>query len=194
MTQHAINYLYPNIKIDSMSFSKFLPILLIAAVVLVAGCTQNGQQATPTPQKATAAPAATSTPQATAASTPTATPQSTPTPVATQAAGAVKTFTNDVTHSGYAFKDSTGAAVSELKVNKGDTVTIKATTTPQAHKHGVAVDAFNVNVEVTAEPRSTPQEISFTADKTGTFELYCKTCLDGAVGAHAWMKANLVVS
>ena len=107
--------------------------------------------------------------------------------------GKDKVFTNDITHGGYSFKDSTGASLSDLKVKNGDKVIIKATTTPAAHKHGIAVDAFSINTEVTAAPGSTPTEISFAVDRTGVFEIYCKTCESGAAGAHAWMKANLIV-
>ena len=177
--------------------SKLLSIILIVAVVLVAGCTQGGQQSTPTPAQKTATPQATQTPAAVqsptqAVSTPASTPTATSIPVATKSSVSTKSFTLDVTHSGYSFKDSTGASTSQLKVSKGDTVKIMATSTPASHKHGITIDQFNVNKEITAAPGS-PGEITFTVDKAGTFEIYCKTCLDGIAGAHPQLKGSLVV-
>ena len=179
--------------------SKFLPIILIVAVLLVAGCTQGGKQATPTPNAPSPQAPAQSNPTAPVAS-PSAQVTLQPLPVnpSSQAttepttASSVKTFTNDITHGGYAFKDSAGASVTALKVNKGDTVKILATSTPASHKHGIAIDAYNINIEVTGAP-SSPQEITFKADKAGNFDIYCKSCLDGAVGAHPQLKAALTV-
>ena len=111
---------------------------------------------------------------------------------ATNSAALEATFTNDITHGGYSFKDSAGASTTELKVKAGTKIIIKATSTPAAHKHGIAVDAFSVNTEVTGAPGS-PQDITFTPDKTGNYEIYCKTCESGSAGAHAWMKATLIV-
>ncbi len=105
----------------------------------------------------------------------------------------IATFTNDITHGGYSFKDSSGVAITELKVKKGDIVLIKATTSPLAHKHGITIDAYNLNVEVTAVAGSPPQQITFKADKTGSFDIYCKTCKDGSAGEHPQLSAKLIV-
>ncbi len=108
--------------------------------------------------------------------------------------GSTKTFTMDINHdAGYVVKDSSGASVSEIKVSTGDTVKLLGTSTPLSHNHGVAIDALNVNVEIKALPGTTPQELTFTAPTAGTYQIYCKTCLGGALGAHPWHKINLVV-
>ncbi len=78
-------------------------------------------------------------------------------------------------------------------MNKGDTVKIMATSSPVSHRHGITIDDFNVNEEVKAGSTAAAQEITFTVDKTGTFQIYCKTCRDGPLGEHPRMKLNLVV-
>lgn len=151
---------------------QFLPLILITGLVLVAAFSLQWNQPT----------------QSNTAQLPETTTQPT-------VSGPVKAFTFEITHdAGYQQKDSTGASLKELRVKKGDTVKILATSSPPSHKHGVTIDALNLNKEVTVGASSPPQEIIFTASQAGTFEIYCKTCLDGPLGAHThWPKLNLIV-
>jgi heme/copper-type cytochrome/quinol oxidase subunit 2 len=74
---------------------------------------------------------------------------------------------------------------SELKVNKGDQVTIELVSNDVVH--GLYVDAYNVSVE--ADPGQTAT-LSFVADKAGTFRFRCNvTC--GAM--HPFMIGKLTV-
>ncbi len=85
----------------------------------------------------------------------------------------------------------------EIKVKKGDKVTIKAAASKGTgtHNHGIAIDAYDINRAVTTEDSDSPEVIEFTADKEGTFEIYCKTCWDGPFGrGHPDIKAKLIVS
>ncbi len=99
----------------------------------------------------------------------------TPTTTTTPAAAGVKEFQMTIFHTGY--------SPSTLTVNKGDTVRILAITGSgtAAHNHGITIDEYGVNQAVTSE--SNPVKIEFTADKQGTFSIYCKTCQEGAFGA-----------
>jgi len=73
----------------------------------------------------------------------------------------------------------------EIRVNKGDTVTINFSSTEGFHDW--TVDEFNARTKQvnTGEPAS----VTFTADKTGTFEYYCSVGQHRAMG----MKGNLIV-
>ena len=72
-----------------------------------------------------------------------------------------------------------------LKVNPGDDVTIKLTSTDVVH--GLYVDGYNVNV--IADPGQSAT-LSFKADRSGTFRLRCSvTC--GAM--HPFMLGKLQV-
>jgi heme/copper-type cytochrome/quinol oxidase subunit 2 len=74
---------------------------------------------------------------------------------------------------------------SELKVNTGDTVTIKLISTDVVH--GLYVDGYDVSVE--ADPGQTAT-LTFTADKPGSFRFRCNvTC--GAM--HPFMIGRLNV-
>ena len=109
-----------------------------------------------------------------------------PTPTPTAPAGETKEFKITIDHSG-------GYSTSKVTVNKGDTVKISAISNQPSHEHGIAIDAYNVNAKVLKNLFSDPDVIQFTADKTGTFEIYCKTCEAGPLGAHLWMKGTLEV-
>ncbi|GIV64121.1 MAG: cupredoxin domain-containing protein [Chloroflexota bacterium] len=72
-----------------------------------------------------------------------------------------------------------------LKVNRGDTVTIKLVSTDVVH--GLYVDGYNVSV--TADPGQSTS-LSFVADKPGSFRLRCNV----ACGAmHPFMIGRLEV-
>ncbi len=83
-----------------------------------------------------------------------------------------------------------------ITVNKGDKVRIEAIAASGtgSHKHGVTIDEYGINKAVTTEEKNNPTIIEFTADKQGTFKIYCKTCLEGPFGAnHPKIEAKLVV-
>jgi len=74
---------------------------------------------------------------------------------------------------------------SELKVNTGDTVTIKLVSTDVVH--GLYVDGYDISVE--ADPGQTAT-LTFIADKAGSFRYRCNvTC--GAM--HPFMIGKLTV-
>ncbi len=105
---------------------------------------------------------------------------------ANEVAPDVKEFKISLTHGG-------GYSPIKFEVDKGDTVRFLANSDPVSHKHGIAIDEFNVNVEVTKSGAEESQVIEFVADKAGTFTIYCKSCESGPLGAHPWFKATLVV-
>ncbi|MEK6982340.1 MAG: cupredoxin domain-containing protein [Candidatus Micrarchaeota archaeon] len=87
-------------------------------------------------------------------------------------------------------------------VNKGDVVRFLAVTEPGTswHGHGITIDEYGVNQVVKSEDKSNPVKIQFTADKTGTFKIYCKTCDEPTNswkattgGAHPDIQATLIV-
>ncbi len=72
----------------------------------------------------------------------------------------------------------------KISVKKGDTV--KLTVTNKGGMHKFVIDEFQVK---TLLPTGKPTEITFVADKVGTFEFYC------AIGQHRVMgqKGTLVI-
>jgi plastocyanin len=89
----------------------------------------------------------------------------------------VKTF--NVAASNFKF------SLSEMRVKKGDTVTINVTNT--GGFHDVKIDEFNVATKRLQDGQT--DTVTFVADKTGTFEFYC------SVGTHRQMgmRGNLIV-
>jgi cytochrome c oxidase subunit II len=85
------------------------------------------------------------------------------------AEGTVKTFT--VTASNFAFD------VKEMKVKKGDTVSV--TVKNEEGFHDWKLDEFNATTQKLKA--GSEETVTFTADKTGTFEYYC------SVGSHRAM-------
>jgi len=74
---------------------------------------------------------------------------------------------------------------SELRVNQGDTVTLRLVSTDVVH--GLYVDGYDISVE--ADPGQTAT-LTFTADRTGSFRFRCNvTC--GAM--HPFMIGKLTV-
>ncbi|MBI2971800.1 MAG: cupredoxin domain-containing protein [Candidatus Aenigmarchaeota archaeon] len=147
-------------------------ILGIIAVLLVAGCTQQGGYETTTTQ-----PSATTT---------TSGGQTTSTTAAQQPG--VKEFRVTVSHTFY--------SPSSFIVTKGDTVRLLAVAAPgtSSHNHGIAIDEYAINQPVTVEDASNPVTIEFVADKAGSFRIYCKPCWDGPFGRnHPDIQATLVV-
>lgn len=106
--------------------------------------------------------------------------------VTTAATDPVKEFRISMTHGG-------GYSPKTFEVNKGDAVRFLATSDPVSHRHGMTIDGFNVNVEVTKSGTEQPQAIEFVADKAGTFTIYCKVCESGPLGPHPWMTGTLIV-
>ena len=73
----------------------------------------------------------------------------------------------------------------EIKVNQGDRVTIKLTSSDVVH--GLYLDGYNL--EISADPGQT-NELSFTADQAGSFRFRCSvTCGD----LHPFMIGKLKV-
>lgn len=147
-----------------------ISIVVVVAVVGVVYAFQRGNQE---------APSATATPSVTVSVSPSVSPTEivpTATPTAT-AVSSVKTFT--VTGKSFSF------SVSQITVNKGDTVKIIFQNTEG--NHDWVVDEFNAHTKVISAGQS--DTIQFIADKTGTFQYYC------SVGAHRQlgMVGNLIV-
>lgn len=103
--------------------------------------------------------------------------ETTPSTGSAMTAGATKTFT--VTGSNYSFDTK------EIKVKKGDAVTI-------VFKNAEGFHDWNLD-EFTAHTKkigaNAQDSVTFTADKTGTFEYYCSVGNHRAMG----MKGNLIV-
>ena len=81
-------------------------------------------------------------------------------------------------------------------VHKGDTVRFLAVAAPGtgSHNHGITIDEYGINQAVTREDASNLVVIEFVADKQGTFTVYCKPCWDGPYGrSHPDIRATLVV-
>ena len=84
--------------------------------------------------------------------------------------GVVKEFS--VSSSNFKF------SVSEIKVNKGDTVRIALVNT--AGTHDLKVDGYNIGTKTLSKAGET-DTIEFVADKAGTFEYFC------TIGTHRQM-------
>lgn len=129
----------------------------LAAVVLLAGCQAAQPSATVINQAVTnTAPAATS--------------------VNTSAA-TTKQFT--VTGTNYSF------SLKEIKVKKGDTVSI--TFTDSVGSHNLMVDKYNVGTKVLGAGQS--ETITFVANQTGSFDYYCSVSNHRQLG----MQGTLIV-
>jgi cytochrome c oxidase subunit 2 len=88
-----------------------------------------------------------------------------------------KSFT--ITGSNFAF------APNVMKVKKGDTV--KITFNNSGGMHDLVIDGYDVATKVIGSGKS--EELTFVADKAGTFEFYCSVGNHRAMG----MKGQLVV-
>lgn len=78
-----------------------------------------------------------------------------------------------------------GYVPNDIRVQEGDTVRLLAVTQPgtASHRHGITIDAFGVNREVASEDSNNPVAVDFTADKAGSFMVYCGTCPLGSLGS-----------
>lgn len=160
--------------------------LLLSALILaifIFGCTEKQQTQTFLQREA-------GKPQAQLPEAPTAEVAKTPVPEqklqVTQPQQAFKEFRVVIGHTSYK-PDS-------FTVKRGDRIKLLATVASgtAGHNHGVTIDEFNVNEAVTTEDN--PKAIEFTADKAGTFSIWCKTCWDGPFGkGHPDIRAKLVV-
>ena len=88
---------------------------------------------------------------------------------------------------------SSGYTPNTFSVNMGDKVRILAISNQPSHNHGITIDAYNINKAVLKTSFSDPEVIEFVANKAGTFDIYCKTCDTGPLGAHPWMKGTLEI-
>lgn len=118
------------------------------------------------------------------------TPSATSTSSATQTTSTTRTIMATISHSqGYYFEGESATDPTTITVNKGDTVKIITNDLNPSHNHGITIDAYGINQVTSGNPT-----ITFVADKAGTFPIYCKTCLDGPLGAHPWMTGTLIVN
>lgn len=79
-----------------------------------------------------------------------------------------------------------GFEPSVLKVKKGDTVMIKASTID--NEHGLAIPEYDVDLKL--NPSEEPKTAVFVAEKAGEFAMFCSTpCGSG----HSSMKGQLIV-
>ncbi len=90
---------------------------------------------------------------------------------------------------GYYFQGAAATDPTTITVKLGDTVKIITNDLNPSHNHGITIDGYGIN-EIT----SNNPVIQFTADKTGTFKIWCQPCLDGPLGAHPWMIGTLIVN
>ena len=89
---------------------------------------------------------------------------------------------------------------STITVNEGDFVKIMAVSSEgtglesgNSHNHGFAIDEYWIDVVAPSE--TVPVVIAFTANKTGTFSVYCKSCWNGPFGrGHPDIRAQLIVN
>ena len=95
----------------------------------------------------------------------------------------VKEFT--VHESNFKITDVSGATVSQIKVNKGDTVKINVVV--DSGTHDLYIDGYN---QATAASSTGTQTLQFVANKAGTFDFYCRVDGHKALG----MLGQLVVS
>jgi len=104
--------------------------------------------------------------------------------------GNVKTIMAIISHNaGYYFTGDAATDPTTITVSKGDVVKIITQDENPSHNHGITIDEYGINQVTSSNPT-----IQFTADKVGTFKIYCKPCLDGPLGAHPWMTGTLVVN
>lgn len=97
-------------------------------------------------------------------------------------------------HAVYTFYDENGKILPfGITVKKGDRVRFLATSDLLKHNHGVTIDEYGINEIISTEDEKNPKVIEFTADKSGTFRIWCKTCLTGIFGPHPGMEATLDV-
>ncbi len=90
-----------------------------------------------------------------------------------------------ITHGGY--------MPNNITVNLGDKVRILAITTDPSHSHGITINELKINKVVSKTSPSDPEIIEFIAGKSGIFEIYCKSCSDGPIGSHPWLKGTLEI-
>ena len=119
------------------------------------------------------APETSSTPTASATISSSPAPSLTTTPTA----NAIRVFT--ITASNFKF------SVPQITVKKGETIKIILAGTEATHDW--VIDEFNVRIPKIQEGQTA--EITFIADKAGTFEYYCSIGTHRAMG----MKGNLIV-
>jgi plastocyanin len=104
--------------------------------------------------------------------------------------GKVDVIQATISHSdGYYFQGDAATDPTTITVSQRDTVKIITNDLNPSHNHGITIDGYGINQVTSNNP-----VIQFTADKTGTFKIWCQTCLDGPLGAHPWMTGTLVVN
>lgn len=112
---------------------------------------------------------------------PSVTPSKTPTPTPTRTPTATPSSVVVVPITASNFKYST----SQIKVKKGDTVKIVLANTGGTHDW--VIDEFNARTKIITSGETA--EITFVANKTGSFEYYCSIGTHRAMG----MKGMLIV-
>lgn len=149
--------------------SKTIGIVAVLVIVVIGGYFLFRSQGAPM------SPTSTETPMASTSAAPSSSMDVSTSPSPSTAG--VKTFT--ITGSNFAFD------VKEIKVNKGDTV--KIIFQNSGGMHDWVLDEFNVRTPRLEGGQSA--EVTFVANKTGTFEYYCSVGTHRAMG----MKGMLIV-
>ncbi|MDP3963531.1 MAG: cupredoxin domain-containing protein [bacterium] len=159
-------------------------VIVIIAGVAAYAFWQPQPQHTPSPtalnamieETPTASPAPSEAPLASIEPSGTAMPSPTPKPTDTPQTG-IKEFT--VTARQFSFEPGT------IRVNVGDRVKLRVTSIDV--EHGLAIPEFSVNEQL---PPNTERVVEFTADKAGTFTIFCSVfCGSG----HGSMRGTLIV-
>lgn len=80
-----------------------------------------------------------------------------------------------------------------ISVEQGSLVKLSLLAAPgtASYMHGLAVDGYSINALVTSE--TFPLEVSFVADRKGSFSGYCGSCLNGPFGRDAPDKRFIIV-
>ncbi|MBI4148949.1 cupredoxin domain-containing protein [Candidatus Woesearchaeota archaeon] len=153
----------------------FIPLALLFALLVVAGCASEQTAPSPSPQVVPPSPQADRAPPS-AAPPSSATPPPTATP-SSSSDSAVREFT--MTAKKWEFNPAT------IIVNAGETVRLSITSLDVAH--GFSLPDFNVNSRI--EPGQATV-VEFVADTPGTYTFFCSVyCGSG----HSSMKGTLVV-
>lgn len=158
-------------------------IIIVAGVVLLSSGNLNMKY--PSMTTTTTSRLTTSTTSSTPRSTSTVSTSASSTSTSSSQTVGVKEFTVHETSNSFKITDASGATVSQIKVNKGDSVKINVIV--DSGTHDFYIDGYN---KATQAVTSGTQTLEFITNKAGTFDFYCR--VDGHKGLG--MLGQLVVS
>ena len=141
-------------------------IIVVAGVVLLSSGNLNFNYPTKTTTTTSKSTTTTSSSPTATTSTTSSSTTSASTTSTSQTAG-LKEFT--VHESNFKITDATGKTVSQIKVNKGDTVKINVIV--DSGTHDLYIDGYNRGTQAAS---SGNQTLEFLANKVGTFDFYCR--------------------